>query len=231
LSQKVELRIDWATHEAATFAVENWHYSKRMPKSKLAKVGVWENGKFVGVVIFGVGATGDLFCPYGLKPTQGCELVRIALKRDHKTQVTRIVSIAIKLLRKTNPGLRLIVSFADPGEGHHGGIYQGGGWIYTGRSADRKFPVLDGRVTHPRTLSLRVKAGKIRRDQIEYVLKPGKHRYLMTLDSEMQKQIESLRKPYPKRATSKDNVASGFQSEEGGAIPTVALQSTNEVSA
>jgi hypothetical protein len=87
LSQKVELRIDWATHEAATFAVENWHYSKRMPKSKLAKVGVWENGKFVGVVIFGVGATGDLFCPYGLKPTQGCELVRIALKRDHKLQL------------------------------------------------------------------------------------------------------------------------------------------------
>jgi len=45
----------------------------------------------------------------------------------------------------------------------------------------------------------------------------------------MRRQIEPLRKHYPKRATSKDNVASGFQSEEGGAIPTVALQNKKDL--
>ena len=51
------LKLDWATHEAATYAVEHWHYSHTMPKSKLVKIGVWEDGKFIGVVLFGVGAT------------------------------------------------------------------------------------------------------------------------------------------------------------------------------
>lgn len=134
MSNKPVLRVDWATHEASTYAVENFHYSKRMPKSKLVKIGAWENDAFIGVVIFGVGATSDLVKAYGLNSEQGCELVRVAL-RKHVTPVTRIVSIAIRMLKKANPGLRLIVSFADPEQNHHGGIYQGGNWIYAGRSA------------------------------------------------------------------------------------------------
>ena len=53
---KADLRIDWASHDAAKFACENWHYSGVIPKSKLAKFGVWERDVFVGVVVFGVGA-------------------------------------------------------------------------------------------------------------------------------------------------------------------------------
>jgi len=216
--------IDWCTYDAAKYAIENWHYSKRMPKSKLVKIGVWEDEKFVGVVIFGVGATSELLSPYGLKSIDGCELVRIALKSGHKTPVTRIVKICLKMLKKQNPGLRLVVSFADPGEGHHGGIYQGGGWIYTGKSIDCKFPVINGRVAHPRTLSLLVKAGKVKRGQVKYVIKSGKHRYLMPLDDKMKIQIERLKRPYPKRALSKDSVASAFHAEEGCAIQTNALK-------
>ena len=48
MSDKVDLRLDWCSYEAAKYAVEHWHYSKRMPKSKLAKIGVWEDGEFIG---------------------------------------------------------------------------------------------------------------------------------------------------------------------------------------
>ncbi len=58
-------------------------------------------------------------------------------------------------------------------------------------------------------------------------LKP-KYRYLMPLDDEMRAKIAPLAKPYPKRAGSKGNVVPGFQSGEGGAIPTPALQSRDE---
>lgn len=197
---KADLKIDWATHEAAKYACKNWHYSGCVPKSKLVKIGVWENGGFVGVVIFGVGATSTLVKQYGLTPEQGCELVRIALKK-HQTPVTRIMRIACKFLKESNPKLRLIVSFADGGEGHHGGIYQGANWIYSGRSADCRFPIINGKKTHPRTLSLMVKDGRIKkRSDVPHVLAQGKHRYLMPLDDEMRKQIEPLAKPYPKRA-------------------------------
>jgi len=204
---KADLRIDWATHEAAKYAVENWHYSRRMPKSKLAKVGVWEDNRFIGVVIFGVGGgnstRGDA---YGLKPAGDvAELVRVAL-RDHKTAVSRIIAIAIKMLRDANPCLRLIISFADTVQGHHGGIYQAGNWIYTGLTeGDREFHV-KGEILHPRTIHLRGwrQVEEWLRANVDpnarLVRTPGKHRYLMPLDAAMREQIAPLAKPYPKRA-------------------------------
>lgn len=186
------------------------------------KIGAWEDGKFVGVVVFGVGATRALLAPYGLTPEQGCELVRIAFKK-HETPISRIIALSLGFLRKHCPKLRLVVSFADPAQGHHGGVYQGSNWVYAGRSEDCKYPIVNGTVIHPRQMSRLVKRDGLRRDSVDYVLKPGKHRYLMPLDAEMRKQIEPLRKPYPKRAVSKENVATPDQGVEGGVNPTTAL--------
>lgn len=122
---KPALRLDWCTHAAAKYAVETWHYSKRMPMPPLVRVGVWEGGKFIGCVLFGRGANASLGSPYGLNQTQCAELVRVAMT-THVVPVTRVVALAIKFLAKHSPGLRLVVSFADPSRGHHGGIYQGG---------------------------------------------------------------------------------------------------------
>lgn len=222
MPMKTNLKIDWATHEAAKYACENWHYSKCIPKSKMVKVGVWENGKYIGVIIFGVGATSQLVKKYNLKMEEGCELVRVAL-RAHQTPVTRIISIAIKFLRRSNPKLRLIVSFADPDQGHHGGIYQGGGWIYSGKSQDRDEYIFLGKRWQGRSFRNKYK-GLEHDPRVKIVKGSSKHRYLFPLDNGIKEQIEVLKKPYPKRAGSKDNVVSGFQSEEGGAIPTPALQ-------
>lgn len=224
--QKPVLKIDWATHKAAKYACENWHYSRCVPKSKLVKLGVWENDAFIGVVIFGVGATSTLVNRYALRPEQGCELVRVALSR-HKTHVTRIVAIAIKFLKRSNPGLRLIVSFADPEQGHHGGIYQGGNWIFSGRTAASDEYFYKGKRWQGRSFRNSFK-GMENHPSVKKVRGSSKHRYLMPLDDAMRKQIEPLRKPYPKRATSIASDAAGYQPVEGGATPTVALQSESK---
>ena len=54
MSSRPELKLDWCTHAAAKYAVEKWHYSKRLPSTftKLNKVGAWENGTFIGAVVF-----------------------------------------------------------------------------------------------------------------------------------------------------------------------------------
>jgi hypothetical protein len=204
---KADLRIDWATHEAAKYAVENWHYSQRMPKSKLSKVGVWEGGNFIGVVIFGLGGgnstRGD---KYALrKAGDVCELVRVAL-RGHVTPVSKIVAVALRFLKKSNPKLRLVISFADTVQGHHGGIYQAGNWVYTGLTeGNREFHV-NGEIIHPRTIHLRGwrQVESWLRENVDpnakLVKTPGKHRYLMPLDAAMREQIAPLAKPYPKRA-------------------------------
>ena len=228
MSSRPELKVDWATYEAAKYAVENWHYSKRMPKSKLAKFGVWEDGRFIGVVIFGVGGTPGMFSGYGIESVEGCELVRIALTR-HKTAVSRIVAICIRLLKKTFRKLRLIVSFADSEQGHIGGVYQAGNWLFAGSSTSSDEYVYKGKRWHGRAFRHRFK-GLERSAEVTIIKGSKKLRYLMPLDDEMRRRIEPLGKPYPKRVRSVDSDTSGGQPEMGGANPTRALSNLEQES-
>lgn len=195
---KSDLRIDWATHEAAKYACVNWHYSGCLPIGKLVKVGAWEHDKYIGVVLFGRGASPQLGKPYNLGQDECVELVRIGLNK-HETPVSRIASLAIKFLQRANPKLRLIVSFADQSQGHHGGIYQAGNWIYTGEGTAKPRLVLpDGTTRHNRIYQ---GVNKAVIPSGAYWSKPeGKHRYLMPLDADMRARIMPLAKPYPKRA-------------------------------
>ena len=232
---KPVLRVDWATHEAALYACKNWHYSKSIPSSGLVKIGSWEDGKFIGVVIFSRGATPHLMSPYGLKMTEGCELTRIALT-NHVTPVSKILSIAIKFLKKSNPKLRLVVSYADADQSHHGGIYQATNWIYTGlmNSGSRSAFIVNGKKIHPRTIgsnggiqSLEWIKKNLDPKASEFITK-GKHKYLYPFDDSIKKKLEALKKPYPKRGESIGNDAPGFQSGQGGATPTSPLHFSGE---
>jgi hypothetical protein len=202
---KADLRIDWATHAAAKYACENWHYSGCLPIGKLVKVGAWENGKFIGVVLFGRGTSPQLGSKYSLGQDQCVELVRVAL-RDHASPVSRIMAIALRMLKKSNPNLRLVISFASQDEGHHGGIYQATNWVYNGTTSPQDEFMFKGKRATDRQVSQFVKETRIGRKQWELrgVLKRlptrPKHRYLMPLDPDMRARILPLAKPYPKRA-------------------------------
>lgn len=187
------LWLDWCSYEAAKYAVEHWHYSGTMPAGKTAKIGVWEDGEFIGVVVFSRGGNRYLAHEWGLPQTQACELTRVAL-RAHTATVTRIVAVALRLLKSASPGLRLVVSYADPLQGHHGGIYAGGNWTYVGNAMRGPYVVTPNGYMHGRSAT--AKWGSIA--GMKQVQLP-KHKYLMPLDDAMRKQIEPLRQPYPKR--------------------------------
>lgn len=229
----VDLKVDWASHAAAKYACEHWHYSKSVPVPPLVKVGVWESGQFVGVVIFSRGASSNLMKPYGLNQDEGAELTRVALG-SHTSAVSRIVKIAMVFLKKVSPKLRLIVSFADPQYGHHGGIYQAGNWVYVGDTAKGVEYWYNGKRLHSRQVS--EKGWNIQQGQKRKTAKPsdcsivrtkGKHRYLMPLDKEMRRKIEHLSQPYPKKENTRAGSVNGSTpdnlSGSGGSIPTSAL--------
>ncbi len=211
---KVDLKIDWASHEAAKYACENWHYSKCLPVGKLVKIGAWENGKFIGVVLFGRGASPHLGTAYNLKQDKVCELLRIAMT-NHISYISKIMALAIKFLKKSNSDLKLIVSFADPNQGHYGGVYQATNWIYTGKSASTTELFINNRWQHMRNGYHKMN------EQTKKRIVEGKHRYLMPLDNDMRAKILPLAKPYPKRAKGQD---SEYPSELGGSTPTRTLQ-------
>lgn len=205
LKNNVFLKIDWATHEAAKFACLNWHYSKSVPVGKLIKIGAWENNIFIGVVIFGRGANKDLGSPFGLRQDECCELVRIALTK-HESYVSKILAVAIRFLRKLNPGLKMVVSFADKEQGHHGGIYQATNWIYAGETKPADEYLYNGKRWHGR--AFRKSHGShlpFISKGLKIVLGSSKHRYLMPLNEEIRSISEKLKKPYPKRAKWQDS--------------------------
>lgn len=214
---KSDLHIDWATHAAAKHACEKWHYSGCLPVGKTVKVGAWEGGKFIGVVIFSRGANYNMGKPYGLTQEQCIELVRVAL-RNHSVPVSRIMRLSQAFLHKSNPKIRLIVSYADPEQGHHGGIYQACNWIYKGLSSSAIKVWFNGKWSHKKTVDdAGVDQRNLRKKKVQ-----GKHTYLMPLDKEMREHIMPMAKPYPKRGTGAN---SGDQPESGGSTPTTTLQS------
>src|SRR5262249_22279195 len=230
---KSELRLDFCSYQAAQYACRHWHYSRKIPVGKLVKIGVWEDGKFIGTIIFGDGLLGPKGIVYGgVDKFKVAEIVRIAL-REHEHPVSKMISIAIKLLLRRCPAIELIVAFADQGENHHGGIYQASNFIYTGtteigRLFKHKFT---GRILHNRAVSVngyrshfRHVRKVTRHDEGDMIDGTGSHRDFLPLTPGMKEIAFKMQKDYPKRATSKENVAPGVHPGGGGANPTVALQ-------
>ncbi len=196
-------RIDFCSREAAKYAVERWHYSHALPGGKLTTFGVWEGGEYVGAIIYGRGANHHIGSEFNLPQTEVCELVRVAL-RAHTTEVSRLIRITLRLLKKHAPGIRLVISYADPEKGHHGGVYQGAGWVYIGTSSPQPTALYRGEPMHKRSASARF--GSI--EGLSMGEPQVKHKYAVQLDAlkdpisrPLAARLLEMMKPYPKRAT------------------------------
>jgi len=171
-----------------------------MPMPQLIKVGVWEGGDFIGAILFGRGANRSALAFAGFAQLESAELVRVALTR-HAHPVTRMVSIALKMLRGHSPGTRVVFSYADPKQGHLGRIYQAGNWIYVGRGSPTREFFYQGRWVHNRVMT-----GPMFNRPCQYSTRgcavrtvPGKHKYLFPLDRSVRPRLEELRQPYPQQ--------------------------------
>lgn len=203
--------IGYVSHDVAKEAVLRWHYSKTMPVAKLVKFGLFEQGRCVGVILYGRGASPWLGDKYDLDHTEIAECVRIAMT-THATPVSQALAATTRILRREQPGLRLLVSFADPREGHHGGIYQAANWIYTGETAPTYLFRVHGRDRHVRS------AGAMwgpKGTRLEWLREnvdpratrrqiPPKHRYSYPLDRAIRRLVEADRVPYPPATPRKD---------------------------
>lgn len=228
----MRVNIRYCSHRAARYAVENWHYSGVMPTGKAVMIGVWEDSSYRGVVIFSRGSAPRLGQSWGVSNIQVCELTRIAL-REHQTPVSQVVASALRMLKQTNPGLRVVFSFADPEQNHHGGVYQAGNWIYTGVSEMRVRYWIHGRYFHER--SVHNFGWKNQLSWIKEHVDPsactvtslGKHRYAMPLDRGMRRYVRQYSQPYPNPVVesycgrSVNGNALAVQARDAGSIPVV----------
>lgn len=114
-----------------TFLTHEWllhkHYARRLPNI-VHSFGLYDNENILqGIMTMGMPPT-----PFFSKLFEGkdyLELNRLCVNDGlEKNTLSFFVSQCLKLLKKNI----VIVSYADPNNGHHGYIYQATNWIYTG---------------------------------------------------------------------------------------------------
>lgn len=145
------LRSD-ARDEARALVLEH-HYSHKWPTRCNASLTVtWhspgglfgDRGPAVAAITFGYAT--------GWKETT-LELVRLVKLPGVDAPLTSLIGAAMREVRYQALD-SLVVSYADPEEGHHGGIYQAGSWEYAGPAPypSRVF-YIDGERLHERQVS------------------------------------------------------------------------------
>jgi hypothetical protein len=181
---------------------------------------VFENNIWCGVILFGGGASVNMPAKFNLRNGQYLELNRMALN-GKQSSTSKVLSIAIKLIKKECPTVRMLFSYADKGQEHKGIIYQATNWYYIENieSSGTEY-LLNGIWKHDRgRYNWGVDFKKLPKRK-----KAGKHKYIYPLDKTLILLCKSLSKPYPKQAVEVHKLNSSNSIEkEGGANPTQPL--------
>lgn len=179
------------------------HYAKRWPSISYA-FGLIEKGEVIGVCTFGTPPSSPLrngIAGAELAP-QVLELNRLCLKYNRKNEASFLVSRALKMLPKN----RIVISFADTSQGHHGTVYKAANFTYHGLSAKRTDWKVKGmehlhgmtiadefRGIKDRASAMRAKYG----DDFYLEDRPRKHRYIFVTGSVGFRRYAYARIKYP----------------------------------
>jgi hypothetical protein len=199
------MRLSIATREAVDFACRNFHYSGSSPVVKYAFNVFNDFDEWCGVIIYGTGANAHIASPYGLWQGEVLELVRVALNGKQET-TSQCVAASLKELRRIDPIVRMVVSYADIDQNHVGTIYQATNWIYEGvknKNLKSAF-IIHGKKTHPKSCYARGWKQSLPwlqehvDPEADVFISRGKHKYLFAFDKKVRKRLLTLSKPYPK---------------------------------
>jgi hypothetical protein len=194
----------------AYWLIENVHYAKRIPSISFAFALILD-GAIVGVVTYGTPPSSTLCKGICGEKYQSdvLELNRLVLVNNKKNEASMLVGRSLQLLPKP----KIIVSFADTAQNHHGCVYQATNFLYTGLSAKFMDPRVKGlehqhHATYAHGLTNKQVIEKYGKDNVTFVERSRKHRYIIFIGSrsEIRKMRQELRYkvlPYPKNNESK----------------------------
>lgn len=201
------MRLEKASSKAVKYACMKFHYAKRVPVARFAHSVFNDKGEWCGVIVYGSGAGDKVAKHFEMVQGQCCELVRVALNGKQET-TSKALAISLKLLKKANPLLRLVYSYADVDQSHYGTIYQATNWLYLGQSEPYKGGyIINGKDVHRRSASVKLKGRPCNIDNIRKYLDPyaeeiiseGKRKYIQLFDKSLLPKYKKLQQPYPKK--------------------------------
>jgi DNA-directed RNA polymerase subunit H (RpoH/RPB5) len=195
------MRLEIASKKAIDYACRYFHYAKKAPIVTCAYSVFNDKNEWCGVICYGRGNNPHISSRYNLNNGEVVELVRVALN-GKQGFTSMALAISLKLLKKHNPLLKLIVSYADTNQNHLGIIYQATNWYfhYYSKPAASSIYLIDKHKTlHNRGLNNQEKKRLLLNKQAIEIKQAPKIKYLYPLDEETTKLCKKLAKPYPKK--------------------------------
>lgn len=200
------MRLEIASYKAIKYACMKFHYAKSVPVNTFGYSVFNAKNEWCGVVLYGSGANNNLPKPYGLVAGEAIELVRMALNGKQES-TSKAMAISLKLLRKSLPLCKLVISYADIDQNHTGIIYQATNWYFTGETniGMRTGFIINGKKTHNKTVhskGIKQSLDEVRKHldkNAEPYITKGKRKYIFPLDKSLIPLCKSLSKPYPKK--------------------------------
>jgi len=170
------------------------------------------------------------------------ELNRMALAPNApKNSESRVIGITLRMIRKNYPHIRCILSFADGCQCGDGTIYRASGFMLVSYKKNDSLLTDGASVIAKKSLYNQINSDGKYLSSVSLKngwapLKGLQYKYVFFFDESLKSRFKPIdNKSVPNefriykgqfgmRAGSKDNVASSYQLEEGGATPTPALQ-------
>jgi len=152
------------------------HYAHSVPSGKSHHVEIEE-----AVFVFAIPANPNI-ATFLLGANHNVwELSRMWAPDGHAVTLTAALSQAVAEFRQKEPDVVALVSYADPNQGHEGGIYRAASWVYTGQSKEsRYYEDNDGQVVARRKFhsgNVYLTKSEIESYGYREIKRPGKHRF------------------------------------------------------
>jgi len=151
-----DLRVAPISSQDANAFTRRHHYSGKVVQNSQVHLGMFLDGRIEGVMQFGpsLDKRKIIGLVAGTSWNEFIELNRMAFtERLPRNSESRALGVAMRLLRKTYPHLKWVVSFADATQCGDGTIYRASGFVLTGISRNTNLAVLpDGSVMHKLTI-------------------------------------------------------------------------------
>lgn len=115
--------------------IRKYHYSGKVVPNSCIHFGVFHNNIISGVLSYGpsINKKGTINLVNGTKWNEFIELNRMAfIDKLPKNSESRCISVSMRLLKKYNPNIKWIISFADACQCGDGAIYRASGFMLVG---------------------------------------------------------------------------------------------------
>lgn len=181
------MRVAKSNKKATEFACKRWHYTGTSGVIHLSYNVYNNDDEWCGCIIYAFGANPHIASTYNYNNGEVMELTRMCLngKQEYTSQA---LGLTLKQIKKDLPQLKLLVSYADKGQGHKGTIYKATNWYLVEdiESSGQDY-FYKGKWTHARSIAAGNKTG------LQFRNKPGKYKFLYPLDKKARKLCEKLK--------------------------------------